>query len=154
MTAEIFALGNGWIHFFDEIRKSFSNTFELAEELNRKYPGIKTFPDPSGSGRRTSATKSDHQILRDYGFRVIVRRKAPPVMDRVNAFNSMLIQNRVTIEIGKCPWLVKDLERVVFKSGDLDKMTEPDLTHASDAAGYAVDYNFPVRRRTIEQIKV
>ena len=147
MTAEVFILGNGWLHFIDEIRLSFSNTFELAEKLNQKYPGIKVYPDPSGSGRRTSSSKSDHQILRDYGFNVMSKAKAPAVMDRVNAVNSLLIQGRLTIEPGKCDWLVKDLERVVFKSGDLDKTTEPELTHASDGAGYAVDYNFPVRKR-------
>jgi len=154
MTAEVFILGNGWIHFIDEIRLGFSNTFELAEKLRHKYPGIRVFPDPSGSGRRTSANKSDHQILRDAGFTVISKSKAPAVMDRVNAVNSLLIQDRLTIEPGKCEWLVRDFERVVFKSGDLDKTTEPELTHASDGGGYAIDYNFPVRKRTIQNVRV
>ena len=68
-------------------------------------------------------------------------------MDRVNAVNSMLIQDRLSIEPDSCQWLVKDLERVVFKSGDLDKTTEKELTHASDGAGYAVEYLQPYIKR-------
>jgi len=153
MSAEIFINGNGYIHFIDEIRKSHSNTFELAESLRLKYPGIRVFPDPTGSGRRSSATKTDHQILRDAGFHVLYRRQVP-VMDRVNAFNSMLNQDRITIEPDKCPWLIKDLDRVVFKSGDLDKTSEVELTHASDGAGYAIEYLYSYVKRTIEQVRV
>ena len=152
MSAEVFINGNGYIHFIDEIRRSHTNTFELAESLRLKYPGIRVFPDPTGSGRRTSATKTDHQILRDAGFDVRYRKQVP-VMDRVNAFNSMLIQDRLTIEPNKCPYLVKDLERVVFKNGDLDK-DDKTLTHASDGAGYAVEYLYPYVKRTIQQIRI
>jgi len=153
MTAEIFINGNGYIHFFDEIRRSHSNTFELAEALRLKYPGIKVYPDPTGSGRRSSATKTDHQILSDAGFHVNYRKQVP-VMDRVNAVNSMLIQDRLTIEPDKCIHLVKDFDRVVFKNGDLDKTSEMELTHASDAAGYPVEYLYSYIKRTIEQIRV
>ena len=152
MSAEVFINGNGWIHFIDEIRKSHSNTFELADELRMKYPGIRVFPDPTGSGRRSSASKTDHQILRDAGFKVFFRKQVP-VMDRVNAVNSMLIQDRLTIAPGKCDYFIKDLERVVFKSGDLDK-TDMELTHSSDGAGYAIEYLYPYVKRTIEQVKV
>ena len=153
MTAEIFINGNGYVHFFDEIRKSHSNTFELAEALRLKYPGIKVYPDPTGSGRRSSATKTDHQILSDAGFHVLYRKQVP-VMDRVNAVNSMLIQDRLTIEPDKCIHLVKDFDRVVFKNGDLDKTSEMELTHASDAGGYPIEYLYSYIKRTIEQIKV
>ena len=147
MSAEIFAHGNGWMHFFDEIRLSNSNSFELSDALARKYPGIKIYPDATGSMRKSSSTKSDHQIFRDAGFSIYARHENPRVMDRVNAVNAMLIKDRITIEPGKCDWLVKDLERVVFKSGDLDKQSDPALTHASDGAGYAVAYLYPVQKR-------
>ena len=112
------------------------------------------FPDPTGSGRRTAATKSDHQILKDAGFQVRMRDKRILVMDRVNAVNSMLNLDRLTIEPDTCLWLIKDLDRVVFKNEDLDKTTEPELTHASDGAGYGVHYLYPYVRRTITQAKV
>ena len=154
MSAEIFANGNGWLHFIDEIRLSFSNTFELAEALRLKYPGIRVFPDPTGGGRRSSASKTDHQILRDAGFRVLYRDRRIPPVDHINAVNSLLTNDRMTIEPGTCNYLIKDLERVVFKSGDLDKTTEPALTHASDGAGYAVHYLYPVLKRTTIQMRI
>ena len=40
---------------------------------------------------------------------------------------------------------MKDLDLVRWKHGELDKATNPALTHASDAAGYAVEKLFPVR---------
>ena len=147
MSAEVFAHGNGWMHFIDEIRLSNSNSFELADALARRYPGIRIYPDATGSTRKTSSTKSDHQIFRDAGFTIYARRENPRVMDRVNAVNSMFMNDRLSIEPNKCEWLVKDLERVTFKSGDLDKTSDPALTHASDGAGYAVAYLYPVQKR-------
>lgn len=146
MSAEIYANGNGWMHFIDEIRLSNSNSFELADKLHLKYPGIKVYPDATGASRKTSSSKSDHNIFRDKGFNVIAKKSNPAVMDRVNAFNRMLIRDLLTIEPNKCPCLVKDLERNVFKSGDLDKMSDPALTHAGDAAGYAIAYKYKIGR--------
>lgn len=149
MTAEIFAKGNGWIHFFDEIRLRNSNSFELADRLAVKYPGITVYPDATGAARKTSSNKSDHAIFKEAGFRVVANKKNPRVMDRVNAFNKLFREDRATIEPGKCPHLVKDLERVVFKSGDLDKTSDESLTHASDAGGYPAAYLYPVRKREV-----
>ena len=45
----------------------------------------------------------------------------------------------------KCTCLIKDLEQVVNKEGtrDIDKITNKELTHLSDALGYYVDYKHP-----------
>ena len=99
--------------------------------------------------RKTSSTQSDHSIFKTAGFRVSARAFNPRVMDRVNAVNKLLMNDRMSIEPGKCDFLIKDLERVVFKSGDLDKTSDQTLTHASDAAGYGVAYLYPVRTRTV-----
>jgi hypothetical protein len=149
MSAEIFVNGNGWVHFIDEIRLRNSNSFELAERLAAKYPGIRVYPDATGAARKTSSNKSDHAIFRDAGFEVVAQKNNPRVMDRVNAMNKMLREDHLTIEPGKCPMLVKDFERVVFKSGDLDKTSDESLTHASDGAGYGAAYLYPVRKREV-----
>lgn len=145
MTAEIFYKGNDWMHFFDEIRLSFSNTFELAEKLGANYPGIKIYPDPSGGARKTSSSMTDHSILQQAGFYVKSVRETIPLKDRINSVNKMLLNNKLTIEPGRCPWLIKDFERVSWDQGDLNKKDDPALTHASDAAGYAVYYLFPAK---------
>lgn len=153
MSAEIFAEGNGWVHFFDEIRLKNSNSFELSEELARKYPGIRVYPDVTGKSRKSSSTKSDHQIFREAGFTVVYNGESnPPVMDRVNSINEMLIKENFSIEPNTCYYLLTDLERVVFKSGDLDKTSDESLTHASDAAGYAVHYLYPKVRNRVTGI--
>ena len=149
MTAEIFYDLGGTVHFFDEIRLANSNTFELAEILQYKYPRITVHPDASGASRKTSSNKTDHTILREMGFVVRSHYGNPAVMDRVNAVNRMIREGRLTIEPGTCPNLINDFERVVFKSGEMDKRTDPSLTHASDAAGYAIEYLYPILRREI-----
>jgi len=147
MTAEVFYNGNGWVHFFDEIRLANSNTFELADKLARKYPGIRIYPDATGAMRKSSSTKSDHQILRDAGFILLANRANPRVMDRVNAVNKLLMHGHMTIEPGTCQHLITDLDRNVFKNGDIDKQSDISLTHAGDAAGYGISYLYPVQRR-------
>ena len=153
MSAEVFAHGNGWMHFIDEVRLANSNSYELAEKLAMMYPGINVYPDATGALRKSSSTKSDHQIFRDAGFSIYARKSNPAVMDRVNATNGMLMRGNITIDTGRCPLLVKDFERVVFDKGDLDKQSDPSLTHASDAATYPIAYLYPVRKNYVVTIR-
>jgi hypothetical protein len=147
MSLEIFRYSNGRFHFIDEIRLDNSNSFEAAKMLQDKYSGIRVFPDATGAARKTSSSTSDHQIFSDHGFRVIALHSNPPVMDRVNTVNARLISMAITIEPGTCPYLVRDLDRVSFRGGDLDQRSDHSLTHASDAAGYAITYLAPINRR-------
>ena len=147
MTAEIFYNMGSGVHFFDELRMANTNTFELAEKLRQKYANITIYPDPTGGARKTSSQKTDFEILKSYGYNVCARQRVE-VRDRINAVNRMFRLKRASIEPGTCPWLVKDLERDVWKSGDIDK-TEPTLTHAGDAAGYAIEYLYPVNETRI-----
>lgn len=156
MTAAIGRrIGKDHIHWYDEVVLKDSNTFEMAETLRKKCPGATVFPDPAGSARKTSSTKSDHQILRDNGFTVIARRAHPPVKDRVNAVNSRFMSQagdiRMTIDIEKCRELVTDLERVVWKGSDIDK-TDQARTHMSDALGYCVENLWPINRGFVGSI--
>lgn len=144
MSAELFIKPiDGKIHFFDEIRLLDSDTYLLAEKLNERWPGITVYPDASGNSRRTSAKKTDHTILKEAGFKVECRKANPPVRDRVNAFNGMLRNADVTF--GNTPHLIKDMERVTWRGSELNKTSDPALTHASDAAGYPIEYLNPVK---------
>jgi hypothetical protein len=42
-------IGKDRLHVFDEVVLKDSDTFEMAEVLSRKYPGIPVYPDPAGS---------------------------------------------------------------------------------------------------------
>jgi hypothetical protein len=80
------------------------------------------------------------------GFRnlkVKVPASNPSVMNRVQKVNGLLTNalGEVRLEIDpKCGQLIKDFEEVMFKkdSGVIDKVRDPQRTHASDALGYAV----------------
>lgn len=149
LTAEIFVAGTRWVHFIDEIRLAGATTFELAAALQARYPGMTVYPDPSGRARHTSATSTDHEILRQTGLRVLAHPGQPSVRARVNAVNRLLTEGRLTIATGRCPQLVMDFERCVWKSGNIDKASDPARTHAADAAGYALEYLYPITNRRV-----
>ena len=67
----------------------------------------------------------------------------PPVRSRVNAVNKLMREGKLRVS-KKCPRLLKDFELVSWKCGEIDKSNDA-LTHASDAAGYAIEKLFPVR---------
>ena len=154
------------IRIFDEIKISHSETGELMteriiRELKIRYPKeeydildlkksyrIKDnyicYPDPAGKQRRTSARLTDHDIIKKEGLLLKVKRAAPRVTDRLNsmnnAFKSMAIDPR-------CRELIKDLEQVALKDGtrEIDK-SNIERSHMTDALGYFVDFEFPVRK--------
>ena len=153
------------IRIFDEISINHTSSGELmtervARRVKEKYPKSRfapadvfkknpltnyiCYPDPAGNQRRTTASFTDHDLLRREGFMVKVKKQAPRVIDRLNSMNnsfkSMVIDPR-------CKVLIKDLEQVCLKENtrELDK-SNANLTHSSDALGYFVDYEYPCRR--------
>jgi hypothetical protein len=75
------------------------------------------------------------------------------VRDRVAAVNArcetMDGRHHFTLD-PSCKRLQSDLEQVTFAdNGDLDKKTNPLLTHISDALGYWVERDFPLYRREV-----
>ena len=149
-TVCVFAYTSKEIAVFDEIRLKNSGTYDMAEALKEKYPGIKVMPDSTGSARKTSSSQSDHDIMRQAGFQILAPRKNPPVRDRVNAVNRLLREERITFT--NCPNLIMDMERNVWRNGDIDKR-DPEQSHASDAMGYAINWLFPIHERiaTVKQ---
>ena len=140
------------VRVFDEIKIRHGGGEELMTErmartIKSKYPNTKEYycyPDPSGASRKTSAMHTDHDILRAEGFKLMVKRQAPRVTDRVNAVNKIF--EDCIIE-PSCRGLIRDLEQVRNKEGtrDIDK-TNKELTHFSDGFGYSIDYEYPIRK--------
>ena len=154
------------IQVFDEMQLSHSGgqdlmTERLAKLIKEKYPYenpnllrpnkvVDTtghyicYPDPAGKNRHTSAMMSDHDILRQNGFGLRVKKKAPSIIDSVNAVNKAM---DLTIIDPKCKEFIKDLEQVVLKEGtrEIDK-SNSSLTHLTDAFRYSIDYEFPVKK--------
>jgi hypothetical protein len=119
-------------------------TERMVQEIKGRYPSNKyiAYPDPANQ-RHTSALHTDHDILRQGGFEIRVKPKAPRVVDRVNAVNKLCEDNFIIDP--SCKGLITDLEQTVNKEGtrEIDKSNK-DRTHFSDGISYAIDFSYPI----------
>lgn len=151
MTAVIAVARDQECWIIDSLQIPTSNTEELAVEIKKRYPnhGVVTFPDPAGRARKTSATvgTTDFVILQRAGFQVIAPNKAPLIVDRINAVNSMLCdakgKRRLLIH-GRAKSLIMSLNGQCYKEGTSipEKGGNPDLSHGADALGYLIYSRF------------
>ena len=141
------------LYAIDEIQIFGSNTDEICDEIESRYPRSKVFvyPDPSGSRQQTSSGgRSDHSILQNRGFVVKAPRKHDPVKDRINAINARFRAadgaNHLFIA-PNCKHTINSLDKHTFKEGTQvpDKDTGQD--HMFDAISYMVAFLYPIRRQ-------
>lgn len=158
------------LHILDEISLPDS-TIELAtNEFIRRIAHygrpngiiqLRIYGDAAGNSR-THAGPSDYALLKQYlersgRFQIqwFVPSTNPAVKDRVNAANSLLCNangDRRMFVDPRCKELIKDFEQVVWRmdasgnsTGDMDKRDNK-RTHASDAATYLCEAEFPLTR--------
>lgn len=157
MSASIFHQTGDTIHAIDEIALYSSNTQEMVEEIQNRYPRTKIFvyPDPAGSARKTSASGStDHSILANAGFVVKAPRAHNPVRDGINAVNSKLCNaagERSFLIDPKCKKMIESLEKHSYKTGTSIPDKDTGYDHFSDSIRYYIDYVFPIRRDIVAQ---
>lgn len=115
---------------------------------------LRIYGDPAGKSAKTTGP-SDHAILREVfpAATWCISTAAPHVRDRVSAVNArcetMDGRHHFTVD-PFCRHLIADLEQVVFlDNGELDKKSNPMLTHASDALGYWIHREFPVKKPAV-----
>jgi hypothetical protein len=113
---------------------------------------VEVYGDPTGEQRHSVAAETDYDIVRGFfarnpEFRVTYNygRKAPPVKDRTNTVNGLLLNaagERRVFVAPCCRELIADFRQVAWKSdssgnvlAQLDKR-DPARTHTSDAIGY------------------
>ena len=154
------------INILDELFLRNANTPEACREfINRTQNWqqgpihVHVYGDASGNARQTggAGTRTDYEVIRrcfsgEPGYTLVFRTKAanPAVKDRVNAVNAALCNSRgerACLVNPRCKHLIRDLERVVWKPGTtlIDKDTDHQLTHISDAAGYLIESELPLR---------
>ena len=151
LVAEYF---NGHLHVYDEIEIYGTDTSEMAQEIQSRYPGrkVKAFPDAAGSARKTSAVGgiTDHIILSNAGFELIVGKSNPPVKDRIAAVNRGFKSadgiTRITID-PSCKKLIAGLRKHQYKPGTRqpEKDGAQDFSHFNDALGYLVYQTMPIQ---------
>lgn len=109
---------------------------------------VRIYGDATGRSAKTTGP-ADHQVLRDVfpGAVWCIPSHNPHERDRVSAVNSVCESmsglRRLVID-PTCVPLIADLEQVIYaENGELDKKTNPALTHLSDALGYWLVRDFP-----------
>lgn len=131
-----------------------SNTEEVANELERRFwrkaRQTTIYPDPAGGYQQHARGESDLDIFREKGFkRIKHRRKHPRIADRVNAVNRMLRdatgQIRLRVD-SSCKHLIDSLEQTIYKPGTRDIDKTMGIEHSTDALGYPIELEFPVRK--------
>lgn len=136
--AGVISIMKGEIRYIvDEIVNVY-DTGEMVSELKRRYPAnrIIIYPDAAGGARNTSG-KSDHDLLRLSGFKVMAPSKNPFVRDRINSVNKEFENLTTFVNENKCPSLVEALEKQAYnKNGEPDK--QGGFDHILDAAGYLI----------------
>ena len=152
ITAAIFVQYDQTMYQIDEIVMYNSNTFEMVEEIQSRYPSSKTFvyPDPAGHQRKTSAGgNTDIKILSNAGFIVKAPRAHNLVKDRINSFNSRLLSSdgsRHLFVDPKCKHTIECLDKFAYKPGTQVPDKDSGFDHMFDASSYCIDFLFPIRK--------
>ncbi|EXT00739.1 terminase-like family protein [Acinetobacter baumannii 25442_7] len=145
---------NGELWAVDEVVQFGSNTEDMCRALDEKLwkhrSRIVIYPDPAGGQRQHARGETDLDILREMGFKNIkYRKKHPMIADRVNAVNRMLMSADGSIRMRideKCKHLINSFEQTIYKPGSRDVDKSAGVEHSADAAGYAIELEFPVRK--------
>ena len=154
---------NGDMWAVDEIYLPNSNTQELCDELERRYwrnlDQIVIYPDPAGAyGSTKGRGESDLDIFRDRGFtKQKYRRKHPAVADRVNSVNRLLRSASGAVRMyvdPRCKKLIEAFEQTLYTPGSREVDKKAGVEHAADAAGYCIEFEFPVRKIEIMGVSI
>lgn len=148
----------------DEIILDEGNIAEMVDEFVRRYPRhgaeILLYGDATGKHRSHQSNRSSYQLILNQmkTYRAPVRMKVaetnPPVSDRVNAMNRIFRDETGEVRFAvdpRCEELITDFENVLHdRQGGIKKTNDRRdpyyrRTHTSDACGYWVAYEEPVR---------
>ena len=138
-------------HVFDEIEIYSSNTFEMVQEIKRRYGNGRqmfAYPDATGAFGSTNSTTSNHIILQNNGFKVITDKTNPSVADSITAVNSMLRSAngdiRLTID-PKCRRLRECLIKHTYKENTRIPDKDSGYDHLTDCMRYVIYRNWPLK---------
>ena len=130
------------------------NTFDFCDELAARYrrhvPIISC--DATGQARKTSATQTDVDIIRNNGFTTSIPNNNPPVMERLMSVNGAFAHGRLRVDPARTPLLDRALRDHSFdEKGEPEKFDEHprgagSLDDRNDALGYLVHRLLPVGR--------
>lgn len=154
-------IGGGLV-VVDEIMLRNASTSDVCDEIERRYwrwmDQITIYPDPAGGQTQHARGETDLDIMRERGFRRIKHRKRnPKVIDRVNSVNRMFMSSDGTIRLyvnRKCREVIESVEQTIYKEHERQIDKSLNNEHMSDALGYPIEFQFPVREVDIRGISI
>jgi hypothetical protein len=153
LHAAAIQLSGGAALVVDEIVLPSSNTYELCQEARARYGAapITAYPDPTGRARKTAGlpgASSDFAILMSHGLEVLARSSSPAVKDRINAVNRRLMDSsgRAGLYVSdRCREVIRSFEQTCYKPGSSVVDKSAGVEHMTDAIGYFIEYEYPIR---------
>lgn len=149
------------IYIIDEIVLEPASVPDMVREFRNKYPAhpaeVWIYGDATGHGREAQSLLSEYDVLRQ-AFRgypspliMNVPTKNPPVVDRINAVNNLLITTDgiVRVQISdKCEYMIQDLYETLRDNKGIKKVSRHEdpysrRSHGTDAFGYMASRRFP-----------
>lgn len=153
MASIIHVLRDDCPHAVAELVK-VRDTPEMARMLRERFVlkghSVTVYPDASGQNTSSkSASVSDLTILQQAGMTIRAPTTNPPVKDRVNSMNAMILndkgERRYRVNTDACPTYTANLEQQPYdEHGEPDKKTGHD--HTNDAGGYFISLRWPVAK--------
>ena len=150
------------VHIIDEITLEPASVPEMVREFRNKYPAhpaeIWIYGDATGTARAAQSLLSDYDVMRQafrgYPSPLIfnVPAKNPPVHDRLNAVNNLLVDSEGMIRLlvsDKCEYMIADFFETLRDKKGIKKCNKQDdpyyrRSHGTDGAGYLVSRRFPM----------
>jgi len=142
------------LEWLDEIFVRDTNTQAALDILWGRYGerhrgGFEFYGDAAGHQRKTSATFTDYQIIKQDrrfaatpgGARIYYPKANPRIRDRFAATNAMFLSaagERRMFVSPSCVHLIDDLRMRHYQPGTSEPQDRGDLGHATDAMGYVV----------------
>jgi len=152
------------VRVLDEIALSRASTLDACEEFTKRYPkwgaGVVVYGDASARHMQTAGT-NDEDIIRDhfarYGklpVKYKIPKANPSVALRVRLVNGKLkaADGSTTLLIDpRCKELMADFDEVGYmeNSNEINKESDSQRSHLSDALGYLIWQEFAVSSKTI-----
>jgi hypothetical protein len=131
---------------FGELFLEASSTEEMCRVVKSKFPNntIVFRPDATGKRVTSNSSKSDFQIIKEFGFEIESGNINPLRVDRWAACNRAYEKGLVMVNTKSCPITTRELERISYKEGTCEPKVGPMEGHITDAHSYPIAKEFPI----------
>lgn len=158
MNATIHVVRDDKVFATNEVT-ALENTPAMINYLKEAFPNhfpnrMIIYPDAYADSARTSmtsASQTDHSLLRDAGLTLDAPNGNPPIKDRVQSMNHMFCDGngyrRYYVNTANCPSYTQALEQQVYDINGLPvKDKKNNIDDIVDASGYFIHRKYPIIR--------